>query len=356
MSSSHAASQEQVLVTGSGGVIGSNVIRELVAEGIPTVGVSRRRVANPHGWRHVPADLLDPRQARGVFAEAQGTTHLVCGAYLEASSDAEQLEANVQLLENTLEAAAAVGVPLRHVTLYQGMKYYGAHLGAFKTPAREDDPRLPIRHFYYAQQDVLAERADRDGFGYTVLRPEGVWGYAQGTPMNLLMAIAAYVAVTRKLGLPLRFPGPRRTYEDVLYQSTDAQLLARATVWAGQTSSAWGEAFNITNGDIYRWSQMWEAIADHAGLELGGPQEIPLSQVMPGYRDVWEQIVAEHHLVPTPRETLVDWRFADFIFGSAWDNISSVIKIRRAGFTECFDSITRMLQLLDDLTERRIMP
>lgn len=192
-----------------------------------------------------------------MLTEAGPTTHLVFGAYIEGTSEAEQVEANLSLLKNTLNAAVAAGDSLRHVTLFQGMKYYGAHLGAFKTPAREDDPRLPIHHFYYAQQDLLAERAERDGFGYTVLRPEAVWGYAKGTPMNLLMAIAAYVAITRHLGLPLRFPGPRRSYQDVIYQSTDAQLLARAAIWAGQTPAAWGQAFNITNGDVYRWEQMW---------------------------------------------------------------------------------------------------
>ena len=174
--------------------------------------------------------------------------------------------------------------------------------------------------------------------------------------MNLLMAIAAYVAVTRELGLPLRFPGPRRTYQDVIYQSTDAQLLARATIWAGRVAAAAGDAFNITNGGLYRWSRMWRAIADHYGMELGEPQEIPLAETMPGFANVWARIVDEHGLVPTPWESLVDWRFADFIFGSAWDNISSTIKIRQAGFEQCFDSVNRMLYLLDDLGRRRVVP
>lgn len=353
---STTTTQRRYLVTGSGGVIGSNAIRELVAQAIPVTGVSRRPVDNPQGWQHVSADLLDPDQARSAFEQALGTTHVIFGAYIEGKDEAEQQDANIRLLTNTLDAAKSVGVPLAHVTLYQGMKYYGAHLGAFTTPAREDDPRLPIQHFYYAQQDLLAQRSGQDGFGYTVLRPEGVWGYAQGTPMNLLMAVAAYVTITRKLGLPLRFPGPRRTYQDIIYQSTDARLLAQATIWAGGAESARGEAFNITNGDVYRWSQMFEAIAEHYGMTLGGPQEIPLAQTMPGYRELWEQIVAEYDLVPTPWDHLVDWRFADFIFGSDFDNISSTIKIRQAGFADCYDSRDRMLQLLDDLAERKIIP
>jgi NAD(P)-dependent dehydrogenase (short-subunit alcohol dehydrogenase family) len=43
------------------------------------------------------------------------------------------------------------------------------------------------------------EEADRAGFDWTVLRPEAVIGFATGNPMNLLMVIAAYLAVTREL-------------------------------------------------------------------------------------------------------------------------------------------------------------
>lgn len=347
---------ERVLVAGSGGVIGSSVIRESVAQGVPVTGVSRRSPAGgTPGWRHFAADLLVPEQARSALTAAD-PTRLVFAAYIEGGDETERIAVNSRLLRNTLDAARQTGAPLRHVTLYQGMKYYGAHLGAFKTPAWEDDPRLTTPHFYYAQQDLLAERAAEDGFGYTVLRPEGVWGYAQGTPMNLLMAIAAYVAVSRELGLPLRFPGPRTTYQDVIYQSTDAQLLARATLWAGQTPSARNQVFNITNGDVYRWSHMWAAIAAHYGMAVAEPLPLQLADGMPSYHGLWDKIVHDHDLVPTHWQDLVDWRFADFIFSSTWDNISSTIKIRQAGFGECFDSITRMLDLLDDLARKRIVP
>jgi hypothetical protein len=37
-------------------------------------------------------------------------------------------------------------------------------------------------------------------------RPEAVCGYAVGNPMNLLMVISVYAAISKELGLPLRFP------------------------------------------------------------------------------------------------------------------------------------------------------
>ncbi|MBU8826606.1 SDR family oxidoreductase [Mycolicibacterium goodii] len=344
------------LVAGSGGVIGRNVIERFVTSGIRTRGVSRRAPASTGGWEHLAADLLDPESTRTAFAAAADTTRLVFAAYIEKADPVAQIEVNSALLANVLDGLRDAGAPLQHVTLYQGMKYYGAHLGNFKTPAREDDPRLIVPNFYYAQEDILRERAAKDGFAFTLLRPEAVIGYATGNPMNLLMALAAYVAITKELGIPLRFPGTRVGYDQVFYQMSDAELLARATEWAADSPSAHGEAFNLTNGDVIRWRHVFEAIAEHYGLAVAEPQPMRLTEQMPQYAALWDTIVAKHGLQPTPWAQLVDWKFGDAILGSESDNVSSTIKIRQAGFTGCFDTIDRTLELLDQLAEQRIIP
>jgi hypothetical protein len=66
---------------------------------------------------------------------------------------------NVAMLRNLIDAIEPVARGLEHVHLVQGTKYYGMHLGPFRTPAREDDPRPDFPNFYYDQQDLLAERA-----------------------------------------------------------------------------------------------------------------------------------------------------------------------------------------------------
>jgi nucleoside-diphosphate-sugar epimerase len=262
----------------------------------------------------------------------------------------------VALLANTLDALEAAGAPLEHVSLYQGMKYYGAHLGDFKTPAREGAARLIVPNFYYDQEDLLREHAAANGFAFTIFRPEGVMGYAQGTPMNLLMVLAAYVTITKRLGIPLRFPGPAHFYDDVLYQMSDAELLAQATAWAPETKAAHGEAFNLTNGDQIRWRHLFEAMAAHYDLPTAEPQPFRLAEQMPHYAGLWDQVVADHDLEPTDWASLVDWRFGDAILNSAFDNVSSTIKVRRVGFIGCHDTITRTLELLDQLAERGIIP
>jgi nucleoside-diphosphate-sugar epimerase len=344
------------LVAGAGGVVGRSVVEHFARTGVKVRGASRRAPQGSVNWTHLPVDLLDRERASEGLQAAGDTTRLVFAAYIEKADLAEQIGPNVAMLENTLDALDHWDAPLRHVTLYQGMKYYGAHLGRFRTPAKEDDPRLLVPNFYYDQEDLLRQRAAERGFALTVFRPEAVIGYAQGTPMNLLMVLGTFIAMTRERGLPLRFPGAAETYNQIFYQMTDAELLARATDWAGSAPSADGQAFNITNGDVVRWSHVWKRLAEHYGLEVAPPQTVPLAAVMPSFEGLWNQMVERHGLVPTAYNDLVDWRFGDMILNSTWDNVSSVIKLRQAGFQECFETTDRLIELLDDLGRRRVLP
>ncbi len=108
---------------------------------------------------------------------------------------------------------------------------------------------------------------------------------------------------------------------------------------------------------MIRWRHVFEALAEHYGLKLEEPQPFTLAEQMPPqYAGLWDEIVAEHNLEPTPWATLVDWHFGDAILGSTSDNVSSTIKVRKAGFHDCYDTIERTLELLDELAERKIVP
>ncbi len=347
-------STASVLVAGAGGVIGKHAADEYARLGARVRGVSRRPVADA-GWEHLPVDLLDAEGARAGLAAAADTDVLVFGAYVERPTSAELSEVNVGLLRHTLDGLAAAGAPLEHVTLYQGGKAYGAHMGFFNTPAKERDPRIVQPNFYYDQEDVLREVGAERGFDLTVLRPEGVVGYAVGNPMNLLMVIAVYAAISKELGQPLRFPGSLAAY-DALYQVTDAELLARATVWAGAAPHADGEVYNVTNGDQLRWRHLWPRFARHVGMAVAEPQPVPLAEAMRDRRDVWERLAARYDLVPTPYEDLVGWEFGEFILTSGFDNVSSTIKLRQAGFADCLDTGDRFLELFDQLAARKVIP
>ena len=349
-------SKKTVLITGAQGVIGRAAAVHFSRQHDTTVyGVSRRPLEGLEKVHAVPADLLDPVDARQKLAGLHDVTHVVFAAYVEKDTPGERSAVNVALLRNLMDAVEAAAPNLRHVTMYQGGKAYGADLGPFKTPAREDDPRLMPPNFYYDQEDHLRRRQSGKRWSFSILRPEAVCGYAVGNPMNLTMVIAIYAALSKELGLPLRFPGPLAAYQ-ALYQVTSADILARAADWAGETNAAACEIFNITNGDYFRWQFLWPRIARMFEMEVAEPVPMPLAVYMADKGPLWEEMTRKYNLRSIPYEQVVRWQFGDFIFNSGFDNISSTIKARRAGFHECIDTEDMFREFFDDLRAQRVIP
>jgi hypothetical protein len=80
-------------------------------------------------------------------------------------------------------------------------------------------------------------------------------------PRNLLTGLATYAAMSRELGLPLRYPGGRDGWNS-LQQTADAELFGRATLWALGEEKARIEIFNVSNGDVYRWPLAMSAVSE----------------------------------------------------------------------------------------------
>ena len=85
-----------------------------------------------------------------------------------------------------------------------------------------------IAREWFDQQDFLADLQRERDWAWTIFRPTFVYGFATGNPMNLTTVIAVYAAISRELGLPLRFPGSDLAYR-VLNQAVGASLIARAS-------------------------------------------------------------------------------------------------------------------------------
>jgi len=345
-----------VLVTGAQGVTGRAAAEHFSKEAGTTVyGVSRRPLDGLGNVSAISADLLDAKDTREKLGTLKDVTHVVFGAYVEKATAAERSSVNVALLRNLMDAVEDAAPNLRHVTIYQGGKAYGADLGPFKTPAREDDLRLMSPNFYYDQEDHLRQRQHGKRWTFSILRPEAVCGYAVGNPMNLLTVIAVYAAISKELGLPLRFPGTEAAYR-ALYQITSADILARATAWAGETKAAENEIFNITNGDYFRWQFMWPRIARMFEMDVAEPVPMPLAVYMADKGDLWAEMTRKYQLQSTPYEQVTAWKFGDFIFGSGFDNITSTIKARRAGFHDCIDTEDMFSTLFNELRHKRVIP
>src|SRR5262249_41289377 len=156
---------------------------------------------------------------------------------------------------------------------------------------------------------------------------------AVGNPMNLVMVLAVYATISKALGLPLRHPGSEANAR-ALYNVTDSGLLARACMWMATDPSAANEPFNITNGYIFRWQDLWHAIAGYFGMNTAQTQKIDLIQMMADKAPLWERLVKEHNLRPIPYAQLVGWSYGNFVFTPEFDIISSTTKAKRYGFSE----------------------
>jgi hypothetical protein len=142
--------------------------------------------------------------------------------------------------------------------------------------------------------------------------------------------------ITRELGLPLRFPGKPGAY-DTIYQVTESTHFANSALWAATDQRCGNEAFNITNGDHFRWRNLWLKIAAVFEMAVADPQTISLTQRMADKGALWEEMTAKYKLKlklkRVPYTDLVAWPFADYVFGADWDVMSSasrwVLKVAR---------------------------
>jgi nucleoside-diphosphate-sugar epimerase len=341
------------LVAGAGGIIGHAVARLLHGRGWSVRGIARRPV---EGLPSIAADLTDAQATAAALAEARDTTHLFYAALSPDPDLAVEAERNGRMLGNLLDGLEEARAPLERVVIYQGFKIYGIHLGTrVRTPARESDPPHMPPNIYQAQEAQLRRRAERSRWDYVALRPDVVVGDVWGNPMNIALVVGVFAELSRALGVPLRFPGTDKAYGQ-LVQFTDADLLARASAWAATDKKAGGEAFNVTNGDIFRWERMWEDVGHHLGLDVAHPVPLTLARHMADKGPLWQGIASSHDLVQPDLAPLVGWGFGDFIFHTESDVISDVNKINSFGFTERLDSATSLLTALDSLRKKHVLP
>jgi nucleoside-diphosphate-sugar epimerase len=344
------------LVAGALGVAGRAAIEELCKnKADTTIGLSRRQPDFDSPATFISVDLLDEKNSAQVLKSLDGITHVYYAAYAPGPSLSAEVEPNLNMLKNLITSIESTSSSLTHVCLVQGSKWYGNHLGPYKTPARESDPRHMPPNFYYDQQDWLAQQQKGKPWSWSSFRPHGLCGVSVGSAMNQLLALAVYATISKELQMPLKFPGKSGAFKSV-YQFTDANLLARAMIWTTQNTQCQNQAFNLTNGDVDRWENIWPNLAHMFELQPGGVQTISLATFMSDKQGLWDQIVSKYGLKPYKLEQLVNWQFADWVYSSEFDQISSLELIRRTGWNETLRAEDMFRSQFEQLRAQRIIP
>jgi len=349
------------LVVGASGIVGSHLAALLAEQGgWRVLGLSRG--AKPRdGITAIAADLQD-RDAVRQALHGHAPTHVFLTTWLRQPTEAENIRVNAGMVRNLLDAVAGGG-SVRHVGLVTGLKHY---LGPFEaygrgalppTPFREEQGRLDVDNFYYAQEDAVFEAAARDGFGWSVHRPHTIIGHAVGNAMNMGVTLAAYATICRETGRPFRFPGSAAQWNG-LTDMTDARLLARHLLWAATTPAARDQDFNVVNGDVFRWSWMWGRIAGAFGLEpapFDGTVQ-PLEPQLADAGPVWAEIAARHGLVEPDLRRLASAWHTDADLGRPIEVIADMSKSRALGFLDYQATDASFLSLFDELRRERVIP
>jgi nucleoside-diphosphate-sugar epimerase len=352
--------EKTAVVVGALGVIGRYIVERLAAlPGWRVVGLSRRRGEDRGPVRYLPVDLLDKADTDRKLAELGEATHVFYCAFqaagAQAADYAKGVAVNRDMLVNSVSAIDRVAPRLQRVVLVTGTKYYGSHLGPFRTPAKEDDPRHVPPNYYFDQIDWLTAFQRGKSWNWTELRPQTLCGFAPGTAMSIVPVIAVYAAISKELGLPLRFPGKPGAWR-AIYQVTDSAHMANAALWAATEARCANQAYNITNGDYFRWMNLWPRIAQVFDMPYGEPQTISLVAHMADKDPLWEEMTRRHGLKPYRYEELVAWPFGDYVFGCDWDVMTSTTKARLHGFQDLVDSEEMFVRLLAQFRAERIVP
>ena len=181
-------------------------------------------------------------------------------------------------------------------------------------------------------------------------------GMAIGNPMNIATLIAVYATLCKELNVPMRFPSSEKAYE-VLVNITDTDLLAKGMEYVSLHENCKGEIFNITNGEIFRWKELWPKIGEYFGVSVAEPQTFSLAEYMDDKEQLWKTISTKFNLANSDFNRLVQWPFGDFTFSMVHDAFVDVNKFRRFGFHEMqLDSFGSYKRVFDQLKEHNIIP
>lgn len=350
------------LIVGASGITGSNLAESLISEGWETYGLARNPNTENKELKPIAADLLDPEGLRSALAAIR-PTHVYITTWMRNETEAENIRVNGLMVRNILNVLSDKK-SVEHVALVTGLKHYLGPFEAYavegflpETPLREEHPRLDLENFYYAQEDEVFAAAERDGFTWSIHRPHTVIGKAVGNAMNLGTTLAVYASICKETGRKFIWPGSSAQWNG-LSDVTDARVLAAHLIWASTKAAAKNQAFNVVNGDVFRWSRLWNRIAAYFGVEpVGFSGEIkPLEDEMANDAAVWRQIAQKHGLKEAEILRLASAWHTDLDLGRPIEVMTDMSKSRKLGFKVFQDTEDTFYDLFEQLRISGLIP
>lgn len=206
----------------------------------------------------------------------------------------------------------------------------------------------------------MAEVKKKASLTWSVHRPGVIFGFSPYSLMNIIGGLCVYATICKHEGKPLKFPGTRACW-DSYWDVSDADLIAEHQIWAAVDPYAKNEAFNCSNGDVFKWKHLWKVLAEQFEVEYeefaedDGDSRLGLVQMMKDKDEVWDQIVREKDLVPTKLEEVECWWFVDAML-SYGSNLDSMNKSKEHGFVGFRNTKTSFVSWIDKMKASKIVP
>ncbi|MES2711530.1 MAG: hypothetical protein V4653_08095, partial [Pseudomonadota bacterium] len=171
-----------------------------------------------------------------------------------------------------------------------------------------------------------------------------------GDPLQAAFPPGAY----RVAASLVDFPGKDGAWT-ALHEVTDAALLAQGVLWMIREAGCANRAFNLTNGDAFRWCDLWPFLAERLGVAPGRPRRMTMRVLMADKEPVWERVRQRHGLT-LPLSQVASWEFADFFLNMDYDVIASMTAMRSTGFPGFVDSWAMFDQQIKGYRAARVLP
>ncbi|GAB2701513.1 SDR family oxidoreductase [Mucilaginibacter koreensis] len=350
------------LVVGASGITGSNLAEKLIEKGWTTYGLARNPNTDIKNLQPIAADLLNAESLQQALENIK-PTHVFITSWMRNETEAENIRVNSLMVRNLLNALSPQK-SVQHVALVTGLKHYLGPFEAYakagtlpETPVREEHPRLDIENFYYAQEDEVYAAAKRDGFTWSIHRPHTVIGKAVGNAMNMGTTLAVYASICKETGRSFQFPGSEAQWNG-LSDVTDARILAEQLIWASTTDAAKNQAFNITNGEVFRWKWLWQKLADWFEIEAAGFDGTihPLEAELAGDGELWKSMAVKYQLKESDFNRLASAWHTDLDLGRPIEVMTDMSKSRKMGFTLYQDTRESFFSLFEQLKAEHLIP
>ncbi|XP_020101838.1 3-oxo-Delta(4,5)-steroid 5-beta-reductase [Ananas comosus] len=365
------------LVVGATGIVGTSLLEILPLSDTPggpwkVYAVSRNPrpswsppICDGPSVEHVQCDLSDPDDAAAKLSPLADVTHVFYVAWTSRPSEDENRAANTAMLRNALSVLVPAAPNLQHVCLQTGRKHYVGpfealgRVPAHDPPFHEDLPRLDVPNFYYDLEDALLDELSKrpsssSPVSWSVHRPSVIFGFSPRSAMNLVETLCVYAAICRREGAKLRWPGGRVAWEG-FSDASDADLVAEHQIWAAVDPFAKNEAFNCSDGDVYKWKHLWPILADQFGVDWvgyeGEEKRFKLAEAMEGKEQLWAEM-----LTPTRLDEVGNWWFADIMFGYDAEHLDSMNKSKEHGFLGFRNTVSSFNTWIDKMKAYKIVP